>query len=186
VSQCDVLVDFSLPDVFDALVEAAIRHRVPLVSGTTGLTPGQLARLDRLALVAPCVHSPNMSLGIQVLLDLAGRAARALGPAYDLAVVESHHRHKKDAPSGTAKRILEALAQASAPALAADAIPTFSVRGGDVVGDHTVHFLGPGDRIELTHRATSRETFANGALRAARWLVEQPAGRYELRQVLGL
>jgi 4-hydroxy-tetrahydrodipicolinate reductase len=125
-----------------------------------------------------------MSVGVQVLLALLEPAVKALGPAYDLAVVESHHRHKKDAPSGTAKALVAALDQARSREAAP--IPVHALRGGDVVGDHTVHFLGPGDRLELVHRATSRQTFAEGALRAARWLVGRPPGRYTMQQVLGI
>lgn len=181
-AEADVMIDFSLPEAFDNVVSAALSQRTPLVSGTTGLSGAQLGRLNELARVAPCFHSPNMSVGVQTLLDLLTRAVGALGADYQIDVVETHHRLKRDAPSGTAKRILETLGAAQ-PA-GQPPIPVHSIRGGDVVGDHTVAFMGPGDRLELTHRATSRKTFAMGALRAARWLVRQTPGRYGMSDLL--
>jgi 4-hydroxy-tetrahydrodipicolinate reductase len=138
---------------------------------------------------------------VTVLLDLVASAARALGPGYDLEIVEAHHRAKRDAPSGTALRLAEALAEATGRDLGATArydrhgeigprtdreIGIQTIRGGDVVGDHTVFFLGLGERIEITHRASSRDTFARGAVRAALWLAKRPAGLYDMRDVLGL
>ena len=149
----------------------------------------------------PVFFAANTSVGVTVLLQLCAEAARLLGPGFDLEVVETHHRRKRDAPSGTALRLAEALAEATGRDLAKDArtarvgdvgprtqqeIGIQAVRGGDVIGDHTVFFLGDGERVEITHRASSRETFARGALRAARWVVGRPPGLYDMRDVLGL
>jgi 4-hydroxy-tetrahydrodipicolinate reductase len=147
------------------------------------------------------MFSPNVSVGVNVMLKLIADAARTLGPAYDVEIVEIHHRHKRDAPSGTALRLAEAIAEASGRDLASTAryerhgdigprtdaeIGIQTLRGGDVAGDHTVFFLGQGDRIEITHRASSRDTFAHGAVRAALWLAGKPAGLFDMRDVLGL
>jgi 4-hydroxy-tetrahydrodipicolinate reductase len=169
--------------------------------GTTGLGAHARAALDVAAHSVPVVYAANYSVGINVMLKLIADAARALGPDYDLEIVEAHHRAKHDAPSGTALRLAEALADATGRNLPATAryarhgdigprtpseIGIQTVRGGDVVGDHTVFFLGYGDRIEITHRATTRDTFAVGAVRAALWTAGRPAGLYDMRAVLGL
>jgi 4-hydroxy-tetrahydrodipicolinate reductase len=147
------------------------------------------------------VLTPNMSMGVNVMLKLVADAARMLGSGYDIEIVETHHRAKRDAPSGTALRLGEAVAQATGRDLASTArferhgdigprtqseIGMQTLRGGDVFGDHTVFFFGQGDRIEITHRASSRDTFANGAVRAALWLAGKPAGLFDMRDVLGL
>jgi 4-hydroxy-tetrahydrodipicolinate reductase len=188
-----VVVDFSLPAGFDRLVRLAARQGVAVVSGTTGLRDD--AALADAASKIPVLWAPNMSLGIQVLSELVAEAARKLGPAFDIEITEVHHRKKVDAPSGTALRLAEA-AQAVRPlrsvtgrqgnvgAREEDEIGVFGLRGGDVIGDHSVFFLGLGERLELTHRATNRELFAQGALRAARWIAGRPAGRYSLADVL--
>ena len=172
-----------------------------LGANTMGALFAAAASASLSAAPSPVVLSPNMSVGINVLLSLVADAARALGPSYDLEIVETHHRLKRDAPSGTALRLAEALAEATGRDLGqtgryerhgdvgprtASEIGIQTVRGGDVVGDHTVHFLGLGERIEITHRASSRETFARGAVRAALWLASRPAGLYDMRDVLGL
>lgn len=186
VAGTDVIVDFSAPAALEVVAQAAATHRVPLVSGTTGLDTRHRQALARAGEVVPVFYSPNMSVGVFALERLLSVAAQMLGKDYDIEVVESHHRHKKDAPSGTAKRLSETLREgvASVPGRSPH-IPVHSIRGGDVVGDHTVHFMGDGDRIEITHRATARRTFAVGALRAALWLVEQQPGLYGMGDLLG-
>src|SRR5579862_1086339 len=197
----DVWIDFSVPAATIAYTEAAVAAGAALVIGTTGLAPEQRAAIERAAKKVPVVFAANYSIGINVMLKLVADAAQTLGPAYDLEIGETHHRAKRDAPSGTALRLAEALAEATGRDLATDALyerhgdigprPATQVgvqtlRGGDVVGDHTVHFLGLGDRLEITHRASSRDTFAAGAVRAALWLAGRPAGLYDMRSVLGL
>ena len=192
---CDVVIDFSLPEG----LEAALPHLggIPLVSGTTGLASPVEAALADHARTAPQLCAANFSAGVTLLLDLVARAAAAL-PEADLEVVEAHHRRKRDAPSGTALALVEALEGAREPAgrahgrsgavgpRPAGEIGIHALRGGDVVGDHTVWFLADGERLALQHQASSRRTFAVGALRAARWLVGQPTGCYTMRHVLGL
>jgi 4-hydroxy-tetrahydrodipicolinate reductase len=197
----DVWIDFSVPAATVLAADAAQAAGASLVVGTTGLSDEQRAVLERAATTIPVVFAPNYSVGVNVMLKLVSDAARALGPSYDLEIVEAHHRAKRDAPSGTALRLGEALAAATGRDLAAAAryarqgdvgprtaaeIGLQTVRGGDVVGDHTVFFLGDGDRIEITHRASSRDTFAHGAVRAALWLRGRGPGLYDMRQVLGL
>jgi 4-hydroxy-tetrahydrodipicolinate reductase len=171
------------------------------VIGSTGFTSGTKARVAAAAAKSPIVLSPNMSVGVNVLFALAQRAAATLGDAYDVEIVELHHKRKKDAPSGTAVKLAEVAAQALGRDPAKDLvfersgivgertpreIGVQSVRGGDVVGEHTVYFFGDGERLELSHRATSREQFASGAVRAARWVVGKPPGLYDMFDVLGL
>lgn len=175
----DVAIDFSLPDAFDPILALCVERRAAFVSGTTGLTSAQRDRLDIAARDIPLLWSANFSIGIAVLADAVRRAAAALH-AWDCDIVESHHVHKKDAPSGTALRLGEA-------AEAAGATPRYaSLRAGDIVGEHTVQFTGTGERIELVHRATDRDVFARGALTAAAWLARQPAARYTMQDLLGL
>jgi 4-hydroxy-tetrahydrodipicolinate reductase len=184
-NKTDVWIDFSVPAATLAAVRAAQAMNVAMVIGTTGLSAADREQLREAAKQIPIVFSPNMSVGVNVMLKLVADAARALGPSYDLEIVEAHHRAKRDAPSGTALRLAEALAEATGRNLGADAryerhgeigartaneIGIQTLRGGDVVGDHTVFFLGTGDRIEITHRASSRDTFAVGAVRAALWV----------------
>ncbi|HVR62114.1 MAG TPA: 4-hydroxy-tetrahydrodipicolinate reductase [Polyangia bacterium] len=195
-----VWVDFSVPAASLAAAETAAIGGVAMVIGTTGLSPAQKADLAAAARAVPIVFAANTSVGVNVLLKTVGDVARALGPGYDLEIVEAHHRNKRDAPSGTALRLAEALAEATKRDLGATArydrhgeigprtdaeIGIQTVRGGDVVGDHTVFFLGNGERIEITHRATSRDTFAHGAVRAALWVEGQKPGLYDFRDVLG-
>jgi 4-hydroxy-tetrahydrodipicolinate reductase len=172
-----------------------------MVIGTTGFTPQELDEVRGLARQVPCVFSPNMSVGVNVLLKVIGEIARTLGDDYDIEVIEAHHRQKKDAPSGTALKMAEVLARAVNRDLNQVAvyarkgligergrgeIGIQTIRAGDIVGDHTVIFGGMGERIEVTHRVQSRDTFARGALRAARWVVKQPPGLYDMLDVLGL
>ncbi len=196
----DVAVDFTTPESATDFAEACVRHNVPLVTGTTGFTVAQRERLDRAAARIPLVVSPNMSVGVHVMLEAASLLGRVLGTGWDAEVLELHHRLKKDAPSGTALRIAEVVAKsrgqdASVLRLARAGqvgerppgeIGVQTLRGGDVVGEHTVFFIAPGERIELSHRATSRDQFAKGALRAALWIHGQPPGQYGMRDVLGL
>jgi len=209
-NKTDVWIDFSIPVATLAAARAAAARGVAMVIGTTGLSTDDREELRAAARQIPIVFTPNMSVGVTMLLKLVADAARVLGPGYDLEIVETHHRAKRDAPSGTALRLAEALADATGRDLGATAryqrhgeigprtdeeIGIQTVRGGDVVGDHTVHFLGTGERIEITHRATSRDTFAHGAVRAALWLASggaggtaqrRPPGLYDMRDVLGL
>ena len=169
--------------------------------GSTGFTPQARARVEAAARRVPIVLSPNMSVGVNVLFELVRRAATTLGDAFDVEIVELHHKRKKDAPSGTAEKLAEVAARAlrrePAEVVAyerhglvgerpAREIGVQALRGGDVVGEHTVFFCGEGERLELVHRATSREQFARGALRAARWLAGRPPGLYDMADVLGL
>lgn len=200
----DVIIDFSLPAATAESLLAAVTHRKPLVLGTTGHDDAGRASIMAAAREVPLVFAANFSVGVNTLFWLTRRAAEALGPGFDLEIVEMHHRHKRDAPSGTARRLAEILAEARALSYATDArhgregnvgerpsgeIGVHAVRGGDIVGEHTVFFAGVGERVELTHRASSRETFALGALRAARWLAEPPGSRppglYDMEDVLG-
>jgi 4-hydroxy-tetrahydrodipicolinate reductase len=155
-----------------------------MVIGTTGHTEAQRNELLAIARQIPIVWSANYSTGVNALFWLTGSAAKVLGPDYDIEITEMHHRMKKDAPSGTARTLAEILAQARPEA--ALKIGVHSLRGGDVVGDHTVVFATSGERVELTHKASSRDTFARGALRAAQWIIGKPPGLYDMQDVLGL
>jgi 4-hydroxy-tetrahydrodipicolinate reductase len=193
----DVVIDFSTAGAVAGLVAVAARQNVAVVSGTTNLDEASRHALDKAAERVPVLWAPNMSVGVQVLAELVEQAVRRLGSDYDVEIVEIHHKRKVDAPSGTAKRLAEAAKEArgglsevhgrdgDVGARKPDEIAVFGVRGGDVVGEHTVYLLGPGERIELTHRATSRELFAHGALRAAAFLEGKPAKRYTIADVLG-
>ncbi|HMK73465.1 MAG TPA: 4-hydroxy-tetrahydrodipicolinate reductase [Myxococcaceae bacterium] len=196
----EVVIDFSHPDSTGEWADVCARTGTALVVGTTGLSGAIRERLDRAARSAPVVLSPNMSVGINVLLDVASHLVRVLGESWDVEVLDLHHRQKRDAPSGTALRLAEVLARAagrdaSAFRLAragevgprpAGEIGVQTLRGGDVVGEHTVFFLSDGERIEVTHRASSREQFARGAIRAAAWVGVQEPGLYTMQDVLGL
>ncbi len=203
LSNADVLIDFSAPASTRALLPIAVAKKVALVIGTTGLSPADEKVLQQAAAEIPIVYSANLSLGVNLLARLVADAARALGPGYDIEIVELHHRQKKDAPSGTALLLGKAAAQAHGKALAnvirtgrdgqvgprsSDEIGVLAVRGGDIVGEHTVYFCGVGERIELVHRASSRDTFAQGAVRAAEWVVAKgrAPGLYDMQDVLGL
>lgn len=197
----DVYIDFTSPAGTRAVAEAAARYRRAAVIGTTGLGAADQAVLDQLARVAPIVVAGNFSLGVNLLLGLVHQAARALGPEWDAEVVETHHRAKRDAPSGTALMIAHAVAagrgvdydrvkrhtrDGDIGPRAPGEIGVSSIRGGDVIGEHTAYFFGGAERLEISHRATSRAIFAVGALRAATWAVGQPPGRYDMLDVLGL
>ena len=194
-------IAFALPQATPAIVAACVSAKVPLVLGTTGHSTEQRAAIDAAAKQIPIVMASNFSLGVNLLFKLAELAARTLNTDYDAEIFEAHHRHKKDAPSGTALSIGEAVAKGRSTTLDNDAVWArhgetgaresgkigFSVlRGGDIVGDHTLTFAGPGERIELTHRAHDRMAFASGALHAARWVIGKPAQLYSMQDVLGL
>jgi 4-hydroxy-tetrahydrodipicolinate reductase len=201
LAACDVAIDFTSPAATAELAERAAARGVRLVVGTTGLGPDERRAVEAAAARVPVVMAANFSVGVNVLLGLLRVAARALGDGYDVEIVEAHHRQKRDAPSGTALRMAEAIAAARGLDLAGAArhgrsgdagprpaaeIGLHAVRGGDVVGDHTAHFLGAGERVEITHRASSRETFARGAVRAALWLDGRGPGLFDMEDVLGL
>ncbi len=176
----DVVVDFTSHEASAAHAALCAKAGVALVIGSTGFTPETRARVAEAARRIAIVQSPNMSVGVNVVFALVREAARALGDAYDVEIVEMHHNKKKDAPSGTAMR-LGMVGERPRREIGVQAL-----RGGDVVGDHTVFFVGEGERVEVIHRATSREQFARGAVRAARWVVGKPAGLYDMADVLGL
>ena len=182
IRQGDVVIEFTSPEATVTHARLAEQFKKPMVIGTTGLSEAQFAQLQSVSRVVPLVVSPNMSVGVNVLFELAQLAAQRLGLSYDVEVVESHHHQKKDAPSGTAKRLAEVLAAARRQP--ASNIPVHAIRAGDIVGDHTVILAGPSERLELTHRAQSRDVFAQGALRAAQFVVGQPPGLYEMSHVL--
>lgn len=196
----DVLIDFSAPQALEAHLDAARAAGKPIVVGTTGLSPQHHALIDAAAEEIAILQTGNTSLGIGLLQRLVREAARQLGADWDVEIVEMHHRHKADAPSGTALMLGHAAAAGMGTTLgeaevtdragltgprAAGTIGMASLRGGSVVGDHSVIFAASGERIELTHRADDRAIFARGAVRAALWLSGKPAGRYTMDQVLG-
>ena len=179
----EVVIDFTSPLSTIRHVEVASGMNVGIVIGTTGLSPKDIESLQKAAKKIPILVSPNMSVGVNLLFNLVQEAARRLDKDYQIEVVEAHHQHKKDAPSGTAKKLAEIIAEARG--VSAEAVPTHSIRAGDIVGDHTVLFCGPGERLELTHRAHSRDTFASGALMAAKFLKGRRPGLYRMSDVIG-
>ncbi|MHB1216160.1 MAG: 4-hydroxy-tetrahydrodipicolinate reductase [Thiobacillus sp.] len=195
------LIDFTRPEATFGYLDACAAAGVPLVIGTTGFDTAGRARIAAAAEQIPIVFAPNMSVGVNLLMKLAELAAQVLEDGYDIEIIEAHHRHKVDAPSGTALGLGQAVARATNRDLAscavygregvtgerdAKTIGFATVRGGDIVGDHTLLFAGIGERIELTHKAGSRATFAQGALRAAKWLQGRAPGLYDMRDVLNL
>lgn len=197
----DVLIDFTFPDLTLENARFCQTHGKFHVIGTTGLSDAEKQQLAQIAEHMPIVFAPNMSVGVNVVLNLLRTAAAALGDDYDVEIIEAHHRHKKDAPSGTALRMGEVVADALGRNLKECAvygrqgftgertrkeIGFETIRAGDVVGDHTVLFATEGERIEITHKASSRMTFAKGAMRAALWLKDKPAGLYDMQDVLEL
>ncbi|MDR2368871.1 MAG: 4-hydroxy-tetrahydrodipicolinate reductase [Deltaproteobacteria bacterium] len=200
-AKAKVYVDFTTPAAVMANLAAAQSLGVAAVIGTTGLDAPQRETLAKTAGKIPVLWSPNMSLGVNLMYKVAQLMAKSLGPDFDLEIIETHHRLKKDAPSGTALKLLEVLSAARDLDPAAAMVPgrnglvgartdneigVLAVRGGDIVGDHTILFAGPGERLELTHRAHSRDTFAAGAIRAAAWIAGQKPGLYSISDVLGL
>jgi len=201
LSQATVAIDFSLPQCVAANAQACAEAGVPLLLGTTGFDPPARAALQAAARRIPVLIAPNTSVGVNVVSELVKLATQALGQAYDVEISEAHHRMKRDAPSGTALALGEVVAEARGVALKDVAVfdrhganePRrdgeigFSVvRAGDIVGEHTVTFAVAGERVEITHRASDRMTFARGALRAAQWLIGRPPGLYSMNDVLGL
>ena len=197
---CDVFIDFTRPAGTLVHLAACAQAGIAAVVGTTGFDADGKRQIAERAAAIPIVWAPNMSVGITVLAELVEEAARRLGPAFDIEILEMHHRHKVDAPSGTALRLGEAAAAGAGVALDAHAVYAregvtgerkpgtigfATLRGGDVVGEHVAYFFGAAERIEIAHRATSRAIFAAGAVRAARWVVGKPPGRYDMLDVLG-
>ncbi len=181
IKDCDVAIDFSNAGAIEEICRIALQHRKALLIGTTGHSPEQRRLIEKSAESLAIVFASNFSVGVNALFALTRRAAEILGSEFAPEITETHHKMKKDAPSGTAKTLGEILKEA----LEIE-IPIESIREGDVVGEHTVSFVGPGERLELTHRAGSREIFARGALRAAQWIVGKPARLYSMQDVLGL
>ena len=201
LADAEVLIDFTHPDATLEALDACVEKGVAMVIGTTGFSDGQKSRIEEASRKIPIVFSPNMSVGVNLLFKLVQQVASVLGDDYDVEIVEVHHRFKKDAPSGTALRLAEMAAEGLGRDLEecmvcgregmvgerpSSQIGVFAVRAGDVVGEHTVIFGGLGERIELVHRAHSRETFARGAVRAAKWVVDKSPGLYSMWDVLGL
>jgi 4-hydroxy-tetrahydrodipicolinate reductase len=199
--KAQVAVDFTLPTVMDANLRACVEHGTALVIGTTGLEERQQRAMEQAAHEIPIVYARNMSVGVNVFMELVGRAAKALGDGYDVEIAETHHRHKVDAPSGTALALGERVAAARGRKLSELAVYArqgqtgprvpgtigFAVtRGGNVVGEHAVRFIGAEEEVEFSHAAADRKTFARGALRAARWAAGQAPGLYSMADVLGL
>jgi 4-hydroxy-tetrahydrodipicolinate reductase len=201
IAGSDVLIDFTRPEGTLGHLELCLKHKVNVVIGTTGFSPEQKQAIAAAAKEIAIVFAPNMSVGVNLSFKLLEIAAKVLNEGYDIEVIEAHHRHKVDAPSGTALRMGEVVAQALGRDLAECAVygregvtgersPSTigfaTVRGGDIVGDHTVMFAGIGERLEITHKAGSRATFANGAVRAARFLAGRKNGLFDMQDVLGL
>jgi 4-hydroxy-tetrahydrodipicolinate reductase len=201
LAQGDVVIDFSSHSATPAIAALCAEHKKAMVIGTTGHSNEDRSQLTGFSRQVPMVLASNFSMGVNALFWLTRKAAEILGPDYDLEIVEMHHRLKRDAPSGTAKTLAEILAEVRKEQLekvirhgragivgerTKPEIGMHSIRGGDVVGDHTVMFAAAGERLELTHKASSRDTFANGALRAAQWVVHQKPGLYDMQDVLGL
>jgi len=184
IQTTDVVVDFSDPESTVPFARLCSQHKKSMVLGTTGQSEAERKELLEISKHLPLVWSANFSTGVNSLFWLTRKAVEILGPGYDLEIVEMHHNQKKDAPSGTARTLAQILANARKRELSQ--IPVHSLRGGDVVGDHTVVFATGGERLELTHKASSRDTFAGGALRAAQWIVGKPPGLYDMQDVLGL
>ncbi|KKO18961.1 MAG: 4-hydroxy-tetrahydrodipicolinate reductase [Candidatus Brocadia sp.] len=198
-AQADVLIDFSSPESTVAIAEVCAKKKIALVVGTTGLNPRQYEKLQSVSQVIPCLVSPNMSVGVNILFNLVGQVARMVEKEFDIEIIETHHRFKKDAPSGTALRLAEKICEATGREMAKDVvygrsgitgerpvdqIGMHAVRSGDVVGDHTVVFGSLGERIEITHKAHTRDTFVRGAIRAAKFIAKKSPGMYNMSDVL--
>lgn len=182
IGACDCLVEFTTPEATIVNMELCEKLGKAIVIGTTGLSPVQAERVKEAAKKIPVVYSPNMSVGVNLLFKMIADAARVLGPEYNIEIVEAHHIHKKDAPSGTAKEMAR-IVKAQRGDIE---IPIESVREGEIVGEHTITFDSDGDLIEITHSAKSRDILAKGALEAARFIVGKPAGLYTMKDVLAL
>jgi len=181
IGQCDVLIEFTSPSATLDHLDMAVKNKKAAVIGTTGFSQDQVSKVKEASSKIPIVFSPNMSIGANLLFRITEDVARSLGNDYEIEIVEAHHSQKKDAPSGTAKRLSEAISKVRGKT------PTVhSIRLGDITGDHTVIFAGKGERIELTHRAHSRDAFAKGALDAARFLIGKKPGLYTMNDVIGV
>jgi len=197
----DVIIDFTTREATLGLIERAVEQKIPMVIGTTGLSGDDKKSIEEFSRKIPVVCSPNMSIGINLFLVLLEKVTKTLGDEYDVEIIEAHHRYKKDAPSGTALALADVIARSVGKDI--NTVGVFSrkgmigerkrgeigiqtIRAGDIVGDHTVLFATDGERIEFTHRATSRDNFARGAIRAAKWVVHQKPGLYSMLDVLGL
>jgi len=200
-SDCEVLIDFTIPESSLSTLEWAVAKKKAVVIGTTGFSAQQTEHIRKLAQDIPCVCAPNMSVGINLMFRIISQIAQILQDEYDIEIIESHHRLKKDAPSGTAMKIAQILATTLKRNLDQVAVHQRKgiigkrhreeigiqvIRAGDIVGEHTVLFAGMGERLEITHRAHSRDTFARGALKAAQWVIKQQPGLYDMQDVLGL
>lgn len=201
IDQGDVIIDFTSPEATLKNVEQAVSQGLSIVIGTTGISGEDFKRLNESAKEIRCVFAPNMSVGVNVMFRIAEEMAKVLGNDYDIEILEAHHRLKKDAPSGTAVRLAQILAESVDRNLdkvgvyarkgmigerSDEEIGIQTLRGGDITGEHTVMFAGTGERLELIHRAHNRDNFAKGAVRAALWIVKQPKGLYDMQDVLGL
>lgn len=175
----DVFVDFTTPEATQTNLDYVAKYKKAAVIGTTGLSDNQLKKIEEVAKITPIVFSPNMSIGVNVLFAILPEIAQRLGPNYNIEIVEAHHQAKKDAPSGTAKKFAQILADATKKE-----IPTHAIRLGDIVGDHTIIFCGNSERIEIKHQAHSRDLFALGALKAVRWVAGKSPGLYSIQDVL--
>ena len=197
----DVLIDFTFHEASVEHLRQAVSSKKPMVIGTTGFTDDEIEAIGKLAKEIPCVQAPNMSMGVNLMFKVVEDMAKALGDGFDMEIIEAHHHHKKDAPSGTAVKLAQNLAVALGRNLEQvgvyerhgmigerrpEEIGIQTIRGGDIVGEHTVLFAGVGERLELTHRAHSRDNFARGAVKAAMWIVNQSPGLYDMQHVLGL
>ena len=200
LANVEIVIDFSIASATEKLLPMCASQQIPLVIGTTGLDDSTRAAVARAAERLPVVFAPNYSQGINALYFLAARATELMGPAFDAEIVEIHHHHKVDAPSGTAVRLGEVVTEAKGltpkavahgrsgqvGARPSEEVGVMAVRGGDVVGEHTLYLIGEGERLELTHRATDRSIFARGAVRAAHWVSGRPAGLYDMADVMGI
>jgi len=175
----DVLVDFTLPEAVDTHLDYVAKYKKALVLGTTGLSDAQKSKVEEIAKIVPVVFTPNMSIGINVLFSMLPEMAKKLGPDYSVEIVEAHHKAKKDAPSGTAKKLAEVITQVTKKN-----VPIHSIRLGDIFGDHEVVFCGNSERIQIKHQAHSRDLFVVGALKAVKWVFGKPAGLYSMQDVL--
>ncbi len=199
IDQADVLIDFSTPEATLNHLKIAQSHKRAVVIGTTGFSKAQLREIDKLSKGIACVFSPNMSVGVNLLFEFAGLLGKKIPKNYEIEIIEGHHHNKKDAPSGTAKKLAEKVAEASGRNLEKDAvygrqgitgprpqneIGIHAIRAGDIVGEHTILWAGPGEVIELSHRALSRSTFAGGALTAAKFAAGAKPGKYSMKDVL--
>ena len=199
INQGDVVIEFTSPEATVSNLKKVVDAKKSMVIGTTGCTADQLTEIRLLAEYIPCLMSPNMSVGVNVMLKAIDLVAKALGDEYDVEVIEAHHNQKTDSPSGTAVRIADVLATALdrdinqvgvygregiVGARPEKEIGVHAIRGGDIVGDHTVLFAGIGERVEISHRAQSRESFASGAIRATRWIINAPKGLHDISEVL--